>query len=174
MSKTATGYIVNRGRVGIAFARTRNMEPEHLLTLPGGALLPSRSGTSATLRLRSSHAPRTFGVFATLVLGTLALGAERSSSGRGTRLWSLGSGLPTAVDVCRGGPSVLGSLWDKLATRGGRHPAENADAAVACVSWRPAAVVGCGNGRGDQSRAGACRPGARVSCAGIASGVRRR
>src|SRR5262249_36599591 len=82
MSTTATGYIVNRGRVGIAFARTRNMEPEPLLTLPGGALLPSRSGTSAALRLRSTHAPRTF-VFCKAGLGYSRTGSRAELFGEG-------------------------------------------------------------------------------------------
>src|SRR5262249_45594086 len=82
MSKTAKGDILNRGRGGVAFARNRNMEPGHPLTLPRGALLPSRRGTSATLRLRSTQAPRTF-VFCNAGLGYSRTGSRAELFGEG-------------------------------------------------------------------------------------------
>ena len=54
----------------------RHMEPEHLLPLVGGALLLSRSGTGATLRLHLSHQGRGVFTFGPLALATLMLGSR--------------------------------------------------------------------------------------------------
>jgi hypothetical protein len=52
------------------------MEPEHLLPLVGGALLLSRSGTGATLRLHLSHQGAGRFTFGPLALATLKLGSR--------------------------------------------------------------------------------------------------
>ena len=59
------------------------MEPEHLLSLPGGALLLSRSGTGATLRLHlSDQGPDVF-TLRRRSRATLRLGSRAEFEGRG-------------------------------------------------------------------------------------------
>ena len=61
----------------------RHMEPEHLLSLPGGALLLSRSGTGATLRLHlSDQGPDVF-TLRRRSRATLRLGSRAEFEGRG-------------------------------------------------------------------------------------------
>jgi len=70
----------------------RHMEPEHLLPLVGGALLLSRSGMGATLRLHLSHQGSGRFTLSAAVPVTLVLRSRAEIFGeRSLRLWSLGS-----------------------------------------------------------------------------------
>ena len=92
--------LCRRGRVYLLprFVRAsqlylRHMEPEHLSCLSlQGALLLSRSGTGATLRLHLSHQGSGRFTLSVAVPVTLVLRSRAEIFGeRSLRLWSLGS-----------------------------------------------------------------------------------